>query len=542
MKHVTFLLLMLAISLSATAETVLLEEDFDTNYSKSFAYVIDHDALDPNQSIISLFTSAATGNAQPWWVLRETKGASDAFMGSHSWYTQPGKSDDWLISVPVIIPSTGFELSFDAQSAIIRKNGKLSDLSLFILEEKPDPTNLPTTPTKVWEQVPAGDTPDVTTDEWTRYTYSLDAYAGKTIFICFVNQNYDCDLLCIDRVKVASKVDPVLPFTPTKRMLIEEGTGSWCGNCPIGIYNIESLLDDPELGDKVIPVSIHVAGSPTDWMELESYEAYMNFNGVPKASIDRQTPVGFSGLYDANYQPSDPNSFAHKVQLAQQKFAYGDLTVEGQWVISGSDTTAIDCKATFRPALALTNVDYKVGFILTENNVHLDGSPYWVQHNYFAEGGQSHLNAPMGGWSTAKPYVMNMRFHDVARAISHLEGAKKSLPADMAACENYTFSYCLDIPDKEYKHNGELVSTAICREQCMLTAFVLDAASGLIVNAARTPLSEKATQRATLSDIISAITTPATQQTDQILYDLQGRRITAPAKGVYIKGRKKVVK
>ena len=176
---------------TAFGQTVLLDETFDNNdYNKSFPLVWDGDGLAPHSSISSLFLSASTGSYQPWWILRDSNTSPNMYYGSHSMYTEPGKSNDWMISVPVKIEEAGFVLSFDAQSyCMYMDESKQSSVSLYITDYMTDdPADLPKTPVKVFENIPQGAT-DAVDGEFTRYSYGLDDYVGKTIYVCFVNEN-----------------------------------------------------------------------------------------------------------------------------------------------------------------------------------------------------------------------------------------------------------------------------------------------------------------------------------------------------------------
>ncbi|MBO5748204.1 MAG: hypothetical protein J6R48_04170, partial [Muribaculaceae bacterium] len=130
-------------------QTVLLDETFDNNdYNKSFPLVWDGDGLAPHSSISSIFLSASTGSYQPWWILRDSNTSPNMYYGSHSMYTEPGKSNDWMISVPVKIEEAGFVLSFDAQSyCMYMDESKQSSVSLYITDYMTDnPADLPKTP------------------------------------------------------------------------------------------------------------------------------------------------------------------------------------------------------------------------------------------------------------------------------------------------------------------------------------------------------------------------------------------------------------
>lgn len=626
-------------AIPAGAETVLLEEDFNGDYSKSFPYLYNADQLEPHKAIASLFKSTNGGDNMPWWVLRDSSTSTDRFMGSHSYYTTPGTSNDWLISIPLTIPSEGFVLSFDAQSAPVRSADKLSDLALYITDELLDPAKgVPDVETYLFESIPYGKDINNCEDDWTRYQYSLDAYAGKTVFVNFVNQNYDNDILCIDNIKIAradvaqisiSKTDPYTaktsypisftvkpidgakitnwkivatavtdgietpietfsgatmdqlevkcevnaPLTPGKasdirfsftcaeqsweqaaqatvtclafeaphRVFFEETTSFHCGNCPLGMYTVESMHEDPDMADRFVPVSVHISGLGYDPLATAvNYTPLTPTNAAPLVYIERSSDYdGFIPAYDGNYDPTNEKSFAYRIKALADQPSFIDLKVAGEWVIQDADTTAIKCKATVRPALDLTKSDYRVAFILTENNVGLDYNPYWLQTNYLSGAdAESHY----GGWADLSDPAYNVRYHDVARAISAYQGHRNSLPEDMEMNKDYTFEYTLPIPNTLKKEGAAMVADAIQRQFCELSAIVIDFSTGKVVNAARTPMSDKATDRFTVADLVKQLggveNVNIDTEADVIgteYYDLSGRRVAEPSTGLYLR-------
>lgn len=638
-----------AASLSAAAETVILFEDFnDTKYfAKSFEYFYNADKLTPHSSIKSLFVSADLGDNMAWWLLRDSSKSEDRFMGSHSYYTEPGTSNDWLISVPLEIPSGGFVLSFDAQSVPIRDAGRLSDLAVYITETLLDPSQeIPDEETVLFESVPYGKDINNCENDWTHYTYPLDDYAGKTIYINFVNQNFDKDILCIDNVKVSREdmvtlvADPIdryttlptvkagatltalldggiadftvrltattgsetkeikswhsslaskgateyfeaevelpeigteteicftfetaaqkwatsvkstvtrMAFNPVHRVLLEETTSLHCGNCPIAVYNIESMLDDERFDGRMFPVSVHIANLGYDPMAVPSYYSHM-FTAAPLAVADRRTKyegsenpyLGFIPAYDCNYNPDDENSFAYQVARIMNEPTTVDLSVDAEWVINASDTTAIKCHATVRPAFNLSGKDYRVAFILTENNVGLDNNAFWIQENYAAG---SSFESRLGGWCDLPQMVVSARYHDVARLISNYNGHEGSLPADMKVAQDYTFDHTITIPDtyeemKDNNGNPYIKSAAIQRQFCNLTAIVIDAATGEVVNSARIPMSDVTERRFTAEDLVGVEDVMIDTDAEIVgteYFDLGGHRVANPSHGIYLR-------
>lgn len=629
-----FLVPALAATLPSAAETVLIDEDFDDDFTKTISSYYDADRNTPSSITGSLFYSQLNGASMPWWILKDTSQSTDRFMGSHSYYETPGTSNDWMILHPVTIPSEGFVLSFDAQSLPLRGDNRLSSLSIFITDNLLDVSNVPTEPTAVFEDIPYGEDPDICEGDWTRYSLDLSPWAGKTIYINFVNKNTDKDILCVDNIKVARtdvaslSMDPVdeytllgsypvratvtatsdvanwkltlyagtdsvktplqtwsgenlakgeekvfdasvdltpvmkteiefvfecdgqawtqtvsspttlLAFETTKRVLIEESTSLLCGNCPMATYNIEKMVDDPDLCDKVVPVSVHISALGYDPMADEDVYTFLpKYDAAPLVFVDRNSTYdGFIPSYDLVYNTSNTLSFAYRIARQAEKLAILDVDVECDWAVTDGDTTGILCKAKVRPAANISG-EYRVAFILTENNVGLDNNPYWIQTNYLS-GTKSDDN--IGGWSALGSYVTNLRYHDVARRYSNYYGHSNSLPATMTAGEEYTFEYTMRIPDTYRQSSGMLLSEAVDKSRCVVTAVVIDYSTRLAVNSSRTMLGDNAAERYTAEDLakdLAGITTVGADSAEVVsteYFDINGRRLAQPAKGVNI--------
>ena len=624
-----------SLSQAANAETVLLHEDFNDDFSTNFPHFFDGDGAMPNTKISAYFLSPEYGYYMPWWVLKESPSDPDRFMGSHSYYVEEDiTSDDWLISRPITIPTEGFVLEFDAQSVVIRTSGdRLSDLRVYITDQMVTEYWHPDAFDAEWQQVPAGATPDVTTDEWTHYTMSLDKWAGQTVYINFVNQNTNRDILCIDNVKVyrndpielyvealpqymaedkavinadlavisgqlknwtikftdgteivtesgtlleegstthfeaefslvkdaannflievtADGIEPVygsasttaLAFATTRRVLIEETTGLWCGNCPLGMFTIENLVEDENFGDRVLPISVHTTGNGKDMLANDDYADFLGLaNIAPMARLNRGSDaIGFSGGHDSKYDPTNMQSFAGRVSQELDKPAIFDVDVDAEWVIEGKDTTAVNVVATVKPALTMTGVKYKVGFALTENNVWLEDHPYWRQTNYFS--GYPY-ESKLGGWTELPEMVTNVRFHFVPRAVPEYTGLANTLPTDLEAGKEYTYEYTIAVPDTYQESKAGCTAPAVNRQFCEVTAYVANGDDLSIANCARVAMSENAKKLFkvdTLAGIESVVVDAA--PADDTLYDLMGRRVgECPTPGIYVRNGKKIL-
>lgn len=194
-------LLLSAFSLPAGAHSVAFEEDFNDEYTDNFPVLLELDHQSPTAQIRALFLDSS-GVARPWWHLKDTSSSSDRFLSSHSCYSPAGASNDWIGSRAIEIPTTGYTLTFGAQSASLSGNTKPSDLWVFITESPLAEDNLPSEPALLLKEVPVGDSEEIIEGDFTEYSLSLDDYAGKTIYLNFANLNNDKDILCIDNILI----------------------------------------------------------------------------------------------------------------------------------------------------------------------------------------------------------------------------------------------------------------------------------------------------------------------------------------------------
>lgn len=96
-----------------------------------------------------------------------------------------------------------------------------------------------------------------------------------------------------------------------KRVLIEDYTGTWCGNCPRVNHAVELARAQT---DKIVTVGIHRSSSnPADAnydpynYDTSELEAILNMSGYPKALLNRMT----------RWQPLEQNNIPQVINLTQ---------------------------------------------------------------------------------------------------------------------------------------------------------------------------------------------------------------------------------
>lgn len=336
-----------------------------------------------------------------------------------------------------------------------------------------------------------------------------------------------------------------LSFIPMHRVLIEEATGAWCGYCPLGIYTIDQMVNHPEMKDYVIPVSVHIAGSPIDYMVNEDYSYMLGITSAPALRVDRNTVVSyFSNAYDATEEIdfNETRSTAAQVRLRHLETSLLGIDLDASFL---NDSTAIAAKVTVRPAMTLPGKPYRIGFILVENNVSFDFPMFWSQHNYYA--GMTDFQSDLGGFTKLPEEVAGWKYQDVARGVYDFHGLDEFvMPETLEMDKEYTFETTIQIPDtyKELTGSSVLpVAPAINPANLSIVAFILNSDDTFsAVNSAHFPMTEQAENRPTLRELtdewlensgVEDIT--ATPQDGPAEYfNLQGLRVENPAAGIYI--------
>ena len=239
-------------------------------------------------------------------------------------------------------------------------------------------------------------------------------------------------------------------FMPTKKLAIEEATGTWCGWCVRGIVYMDSLKE--LYGNGVSLVAVHDA----DPMTVTAYDTWMGtqISGYPSVVIDRTFT-------------DDPSSLLDIYTAHHADFGFADITITPTWT-----TSSISVATSVKPALDL-NGDYRLVMVLTEDRVHGAGST-WDQHNYYSSSSQ---NLPLTGQgvnyqdSTNPIPAASMYFNHVGRVVSpSVSGTAGVLPSAMTAGSTYTATLSASIP------SGDNINFMHC------IVMLVDNATGHVLN------------------------------------------------------------
>lgn len=239
-----------------------------------------------------------------------------------------------------------------------------------------------------------------------------------------------------------------------KAVVIEEGTGTWCGWCPRGAVAMDYMVST--YPNDFIGIAVH-NGDP---MTVTAYDNGADISGFPGCNVDRV-------LKDASVSQSAFQQYYNdRVNLGVP--ANIGATVSG----TGSSVT-IDASATFYTPVSSAN--FRLGVVIVENGVTGTTSGY-AQANYYSGG-----TTAMGGYESLPDPVpaVDMVYDHVGRALlGGYSGQAGSVPATITdgTVANYSFNYT--VPSTSTRANMKAV------------VMLLDLTTGEIVNATEVSIAE----------------------------------------------------
>ena len=175
-------------------------------------------------------------------------------------------------------------------------------------------------------------------------------------------------------VKTFASIEQV-PSEYTRKVLLEDYTGTWCGYCPRMVSIVNYLT---EYNDRIIPIAIHCQGAPSDpwtyefWADMASPQNY-NAMGAPKGKYNR---IHSLNQYEGTHPcPNDPTIYYSQADEFLNESANLGLAIS-------SNLNGNNLKMTVQVGFATDSVpDARLVVTLIE-----DGLTY-NQVNYYAGSG-----------------------------------------------------------------------------------------------------------------------------------------------------------
>ena len=611
------------------SSTTIYREDFSNGVYGMMLFEGDHQT--PSYEMQGIGFDA---DNTPWMPVRdEDDQVGNYAAASHSSYEPAGRSDDWMVTPQLYIPDDKATLSFKAQSY---RNNKTDRLKVYVWASDDVVTILTQNIIDkirydgqlVYNEVLTPGAQEETLEgDWIVNSIDLSAYAGKFIYVAFLNDNQNQSAVFVDDVVVsramaavisidtpktlvdvdAEKIrgrfvvtketgiegyeiilsdadgnkissvtsdevlengemcsfvfdDPAplakgevnsfvitftsgedaitlkheirdLLFETTKRIVVEEMTGTTCQFCPLGIIGVEYLKD--LYGDLFIPVIIHsYTGDQLGGAEQAAYSSFLGLAAAPAGSISRRgasSPMYNDGN-DYLFTAPDGQTWLQHAEESLSDMSEADVEITSFEIDEVGGKVSVG--ATVNSAINRGNSNINVFGVIMEDGV------FGRQTN-----GLFNTEAPgLGEWGKGGAYGQSgvaWFYDDVVRGTSAIEtagnysgfnGRGGYIPSEVKAGEPVSFTFDFSLPSSI----KDMDKTKVC-------LMLIDANTGEYINAA---VSGYVT-----SNAVDGIGADDVQEAD--VYDLAGRLVMRSAtvadldaleQGIYIRAGKKFIK
>lgn len=252
-----------------------------------------------------------------------------------------------------------------------------------------------------------------------------------------------------------------LLFDVTGRVLVEEGTGAWCGFCPQGLVALEYL--DKTYGERVVPVSVHCR----DAFAFDEYDQFLALGAYPSARINRSVKVSYpvftdplSGRYSLSSDTGD-QTFVDMVESELSQPCVAEIDIDG---LSLDSRRVLTVDGHVRMAMQREDAPYNLLAVITEDGLRA------VQTNYLT----GYTDPLFAEWGAKDAQVLT-EYPDVARMIggTSFYGESGVLPDLLSAGEIYPVGVRMALP-------GD-----INVDKARVVLVLIDATTGRAVNSVR---------------------------------------------------------
>lgn len=304
---------------------------------------------------------------------------------------------------------------------------------------------------------------------------------------------------------------------PKHRPVMEEFTGTWCGNCARGWIGLEVMT-------RLHPDFIALAYHSGDVMQVIDQKLFLGFDtenpSYPMANIDR-VYTDIDPYYGADMTPFGIEKLWKK---QAEILAPASLETEAAFTPDGKN---IKAKATLEFPEAANDADkYSVEFVLVADSLHGEGQA-WEQSNYLEDNDtQSNYPFPEANiFFAGSSSIPNMHYNDVVVATTRLRDGLIKLPAKVEAEKAFCIEGTISEVDTiKNKANYPVIQDS---KNLRIVALLLNE-KGQIVNGAKAKVTGYETTG------IRNINTNAAEADVPAIYNLQGHRLQTMQKGLNI--------
>lgn len=301
----------------------------------------------------------------------------------------------------------------------------------------------------------------------------------------------------------------VFDFVPVHRPLMEEYTGTWCGNCPRGIAGIEKMKE--MYPDHFICISFH----NNDPMEITT-DFPSEIRGFPDAWIDR--------VYRADPFTGYGSSLEFKIdEVWEERYnqpATVGIDVTAEWADESEEV--INVTTTIKSQRKYTDGQLTVAYALVADELT---GPGWWQTNYYS--GQKDCPPELEEIASQPDPITDIAYNDVVILTENIKGEEINLPDTIEPVTSYISECNMYLEDAMSTSGTTLIQD---RNKLRIVAMIIDRTTSEIINA-----NQSAYMVSNLSGIGECTDYHEKDIASVTYYDLSGMAVESPADGIFIK-------
>ncbi len=282
-------------------------------------------------------------------------------------------------------------------------------------------------------------------------TWTMDEYDWKldvpgevlTLDVSVANINGDESLDAVaENNTMSAETFGFLDVSGTKRVLVEEFTGTWCGYCGDGALVVERILEETP---SVVAVAIHAGGSSEPMMIGHGSDLSRRYGpSYPQALIDRRYFEGEEKVCISRHL------WPGAVEQVMNSYTPLNVTTEHTY---NADTRMLDFSATATFVDYHEPADLRLHIYLVEDNISsMTDQRYWQVNYYNAD--ESHPHYDLG--SRIPGFVHN---HVLRGAPTGSGGVRIQVDGDSYdPGKSFTQEYSFQIPETMKVEDMEIVA------------------------------------------------------------------------------------
>lgn len=232
----------------------------------------------------------------------------------------------------------------------------------------------------------------------------------------------------------------------SRKVVMEEGTGTWCGYSPRGIETIKQLY--AQYPDNFIAIALHTGDEiEDDMLNPENYQDMLkNFPNVPSCFINRVDKY-------------DPDLNIVKPIIEEQK-DNADAMILANAIYTSEDCKSVKVKTSCTFGFTQEdNVNFRIAYVVTEDKV----GPYGQANNWYGASEDEQFPYMTDWLGLGDLGMVEIEYNNVARGIyPDLNGMEGSVPTSVEKGKANEYEYTFDLPDNiQNKKNIRIVTLLI---------------------------------------------------------------------------------